>query len=39
VRTLTPGTAPCHGDFHPENVLLTPRGPVVIDRDSATVGR
>jgi aminoglycoside phosphotransferase (APT) family kinase protein len=28
----------CHGDFHPANVVLTPRGPVVIDWDTATRG-
>src|SRR5205814_1676643 len=26
------------GDFHPENILLTPRGPIIIDWDSATRG-
>lgn len=35
---LPDGTAVCHGDFHPANVLLTPRGPVVIDWDTATRG-
>ncbi len=35
---LPGGTALCHGDFHPENVLLTGRGPVVIDWDTATRG-
>jgi aminoglycoside phosphotransferase (APT) family kinase protein len=35
---LPDGTALCHGDFHPANVLLTARGPVVIDWDSASRG-
>jgi uncharacterized protein (TIGR02172 family) len=30
--------AVCHGDFHPDNVLLTARGPVVIDWVDATQG-
>ena len=28
----------CHGDFHPDNVVLTPRGPVVIDWLTAVQG-
>lgn len=28
----------CHGDFHPENVVMTARGPVVIDWHDATSG-
>jgi aminoglycoside phosphotransferase (APT) family kinase protein len=36
---LPDGTALCHGDFHPENVLLTPSGPVIIDWDTATRGQ
>jgi aminoglycoside phosphotransferase (APT) family kinase protein len=35
---LPDGTALCHGDFHPANVLLTPRGPVVIDWGAASRG-
>jgi len=35
---LPDGTAVCHGDFHPGNVLLTARGPVVIDWDLAGRG-
>ena len=27
-----------HGDFHPDNILLTPRGPVIIDWIDATLG-
>jgi uncharacterized protein (TIGR02172 family) len=32
------GTALCHGDFHPDNVLLTNNGPRIIDWNNATVG-
>ncbi|MFZ1756626.1 MAG: phosphotransferase, partial [Caldilineaceae bacterium] len=28
----------CHGDFHPDNVLLTANGPVIIDWIDATAG-
>lgn len=35
---LPEGTALCHGDFHPGNVLITPAGPVVIDWSSASCG-
>lgn len=35
---LPDGTALCHGDFHPENVLLTRQGPVVIDWSSGSRG-
>jgi uncharacterized protein (TIGR02172 family) len=35
---LPDGDAVCHGDFHPGNVLLAPRGPVVIDWSAATRG-
>ena len=28
----------CHGDFHPYNVLMSPRGPVVIDWNNAHTG-
>lgn len=35
---LPDGGAVCHGDFHPANVLLAPRGPVVIDWGAATRG-
>lgn len=28
----------CHGDFHPDNVILAARGPVIIDWLDATVG-
>jgi Ser/Thr protein kinase RdoA (MazF antagonist) len=35
---LPDGDALCHGDFHPENVLLCEDGPVVIDWPNATRG-
>lgn len=38
LASLPEGTALCHGDFHPGNVLITPRGPVVIDWSSASRG-
>lgn len=36
---LPDGNAICHGDFHPDNVILTPNGPVVIDWGPASCGR
>jgi aminoglycoside phosphotransferase (APT) family kinase protein len=35
---LPEGSRLCHGDFHPLNVILSPRGPVVIDWNNAHVG-
>lgn len=35
---LPDGQQVCHGDFHPGNILLTPRGAVVIDWIDATCG-
>jgi aminoglycoside phosphotransferase (APT) family kinase protein len=35
---LPDGTATCHGDFHPENILFAARGPIVIDWGSASCG-
>ncbi|MCJ7549335.1 MAG: phosphotransferase [Anaerolineae bacterium] len=32
------GTSLCHGDFHPGNVLITTKGPVIIDWVDATIG-
>ncbi len=36
--SLPQGTALCHGDLHPANVLLSDRGPVVIDWFDAAAG-
>lgn len=36
--TLPDGTALCHGDYHPDNVLLSTRGPLVIDWENAALG-
>ncbi|MBI5290047.1 MAG: aminoglycoside phosphotransferase family protein [Chloroflexi bacterium] len=42
VRTLLAGLPDgdrlCHGDFHPGNMLMSPRGPVVIDWPNVTRG-
>jgi aminoglycoside phosphotransferase (APT) family kinase protein len=35
---LPPGDAVCHGDLHPDNVVLTRRGPVVIDWPELSAG-
>ena len=35
---LSDGDAICHGDFHPDNVLMTARGPVTIDWATALRG-
>jgi Ser/Thr protein kinase RdoA (MazF antagonist) len=35
---LPDGTAVCHGDFHPENIILGKRGPMIVDWESATQG-
>jgi aminoglycoside phosphotransferase (APT) family kinase protein len=32
------GDRVCHGDFHPFNVLISPRGPIVIDWNNAHIG-
>jgi aminoglycoside phosphotransferase (APT) family kinase protein len=29
----------CHGDFHPENIVLSPRGPVILDWVNACRGQ
>ena len=38
LSVLPEGTNICHGDYHPDNVLLTKRGPVVIDWMTASTG-
>jgi aminoglycoside phosphotransferase (APT) family kinase protein len=35
---LPSGNSLCHGDFHPDNILLAERGPVIIDWADATQG-
>ncbi len=31
LEALPDGTQLCHGDFHPDQIILTPQGPVIID--------
>jgi aminoglycoside phosphotransferase (APT) family kinase protein len=38
LTALPDGSALCHGDFHPGNILITARGPVAIDWGSASCG-
>ncbi|MCB0113460.1 MAG: aminoglycoside phosphotransferase family protein [Caldilineaceae bacterium] len=38
VRVLPDGDIVCHGDFHPDNVIVSARGPVVIDWVTASHG-
>jgi uncharacterized protein (TIGR02172 family) len=38
LATLPDGDALCHGDFHPANILLTARGPIIVDWSRATRG-
>lgn len=38
LSVLPEGTAVCHGDFHPGNVILMDKGQTVIDWADATVG-
>lgn len=35
---LDDGGAVCHGDFHPDNVILSDRGPIIIDLGPASAG-
>ena len=35
---LPDGTCLCHGDYHPDNVLMSTHGPIIIDWSEATVG-
>ena len=35
---LGDGRAVCHGDFHPDNVILSGHGPIIIDWGPATAG-
>jgi len=38
LRELPDGKAICHGDFHPENIIMSPRGPIIIDWNGAVQG-
>jgi uncharacterized protein (TIGR02172 family) len=38
LRQMPDGERLCHGDFHPQNVLMTQQGPVIIDWTDATRG-
>jgi len=38
LEKIRDGDAVCHGDFHPENVLITSNGPVIIDWTTGTRG-
>jgi uncharacterized protein (TIGR02172 family) len=38
LATLPDGDALCHGDFHPANILLNARGPIIVDWSRATRG-
>jgi uncharacterized protein (TIGR02172 family) len=38
LAALPGGSALCHGDFHPDNVIMTRHGPVVIDWMTAVCG-
>jgi uncharacterized protein (TIGR02172 family) len=39
LRDLPENKVLCHGDFHPENILMSNHGPIVIDWNDATKGR
>jgi uncharacterized protein (TIGR02172 family) len=38
LEALPDADALCHGDYHPDNVLLSLRGPLVIDWENAALG-
>lgn len=38
LRRLPDGNAVCHGDFHPDNIIMSSRGPIIIDWLTATQG-
>jgi aminoglycoside phosphotransferase (APT) family kinase protein len=38
LEALPDGRVVCHGDFHPDNVLLSSSGPMIIDWGPATAG-
>jgi len=35
---LPDGNAVCHGDFHPDQIIMSARGPIIIDWTDATQG-
>jgi len=35
---LPDGSAVCHGDYHPDNIIMSARGPIIIDWLDATKG-
>lgn len=38
IKKISNGNQICHGDFHPLNILLSPKGPVVIDWNNSHIG-
>ncbi len=38
LRELPDDDVLCHGDYHPDQVIMSPRGPVIIDWSTATHG-
>ena len=38
IKEISNGNRICHGDFHPLNVLLSPKGPIVIDWNNSHIG-
>ena len=36
---LPDGDSICHGDFHPDNIIMTKSGPVIIDWSDGVIGR
>ena len=38
LEQLPDGSALCHGDFHPENIIMSSRGPIIIDWQAAKQG-
>lgn len=38
LNSLPEGESLCHGDFHPGNIIMTAKGPIVIDWIDVTIG-
>lgn len=38
VNRLPDGDRVCHGDFHPDNIIMSDRGPIIIDWNTACAG-